>query len=319
MILIGIDGGGTKTDAVLCDETGRVLRRVRGGSTSPTSQTPEVAVARLGQILSALTRDFGGLSLSVEAAYAGLSGGGVGEYPALLHEALRGLLPNCRRLKNHNDALSALRSAIPLGDALVAIAGTGSCVFACVGGELHQVGGWGYLLGDEGSGFDLGVRALKGALREIDGRGERTALTEACRAILKTDVPRAIPRLYAGGRAEIASFAPVLLSAAESGDRVARQELEEAVESLAAQLRAGARLLAPGEHPVALAGSVWNSELYRRMMRERLGDGYSLRRTDLPPVYGCAVIALQQAGLTATPAFEAAFRESLGEAAPCGA
>ena len=60
MVLIGIDGGGTKTDAVLCDETGRVLRHVRGGSTSPTSQTPEVAVARLGQILSALSGELKG-------------------------------------------------------------------------------------------------------------------------------------------------------------------------------------------------------------------------------------------------------------------
>ena len=314
MYLIGIDGGGTKTDAVLCDASGRVLRRVRGGSSSPTSLGIEAAAASLEQVLTDLTRDFGGREMVVDSAYAGLSGSGTGDYPARMHEVLKRLLPNCLRLKNHSDALSALRSAIPRGDALVAIAGTGSCVFACVGDRMHQVGGWGYLLGDEGSGFDLGRRALRAALREIDGRGERTALTEACRAALGVEASRAIPRLYAGGRAEIASLAPVLLASAEAGDGVAKTELNGAVESLAEQIRAAARYLEADERPVALAGSVWNSALYTRMMKACLGDGYALCRTDLPPVYGCLVIALEQAGLEANREVENAFRRTFARA-----
>lgn len=313
MLLAGIDGGGTKTDAVLCDETGRVLRRIRGGPGSPTSQPLAQAIANIDAVMRRLTE---GIDAPIDSLYAGLSGGSVGNNTAVMRRELAAILPHVRILGNHTDALNALRSAIPAGDALVAICGTGSSVFAAVGDGLHQVGGWGHLLGDEGSGFDLGRRALMCALRELDGRGPNTALTAACRQVLGQDVTRAIPDLYVGGRALVASFGVVLLDTAGQGDAVALQQLKEAVSALAEQIRTGGRFLKASSKPVALAGSVWLSALYRDSMQAALGGGFVFHITDLPPVYGSFAMAMGQAGLAVTEGVENRFRETLLAAEP---
>lgn len=311
MRIVGIDGGGTKTDAVLCDESGRVYKRVIGGPASPTSQPVETAVVNLRRVMEELMAEYGGLEGRIDALFAGISGGGVGDNAAMLRWYFAEMLPGCVRLDNYNDAVNALRSAIPSGDGMIAISGTGSSVFANVNGEMFQAGGWGYLLGDEGSGFDLGRRALKSALREIDGRGEATSMTLACEKILAKPVNRAIPEIYAGGRAEIASFATVLLDAAEQGDAVASRQLDAAVESLAETIRAAGRYIETEQKRVAIAGSVWKNALYCERMRRALGEEYVLCRTDLPPVYGSFVVALRQAGIPVTDEIENAFRRTL--------
>lgn len=308
MRIIGIDGGGTKTDAVLCDETGRVLRRVRGGPGSPTSQPLAQAVGNLRAVLDAL---LAGQPGHIDALFAGLSGGSVGDNAAVMRRELAALLPGCGRLDNNTDALNALRSAVPAGDALVAICGTGSSVFAHAAGRLHQVGGWGHLLGDEGSGFDLGRRALTAALRELDGRGPATALTAACRDRLGQDVHRAVPRLYEGGRALVASFAPVLLEQAARGDAVAVREFETAAAGLAEAIQTAARFLPEGNKPLALAGSVWQSGFYRDAMQRMLGGDYVFHTTDLPPVYGSFAVAMGSLALSVTGDVEQRFRETL--------
>lgn len=314
MRIIGIDGGGTKTDAVMCDESGRVLKRVIGGPASPTSQPVETAIENIRRVLEVLLADVGGLNAQIDALFAGISGGGAGDNAAMLRRVFTQMLPSCSSLDNYNDAINALRSVIAQGDALSAISGTGSSVFANVSGRMIQAGGWGYLLGDEGSGFDLGQRALKSALREIDGRGQHTVLTEACRNLLGKPVNKAIPDLYAGGRAEIASFATVLLDAADKGDAVALQQLEVAAAGLAETILAAGRHIDASVKRVAVAGSVWNSARYCEKMQAMLGDSYVLCRTDLPPVYGSCVVALQQVGVAVTDEIENTFRNSMATA-----
>ncbi|MCI5771713.1 MAG: hypothetical protein MR021_02690 [Clostridiales bacterium] len=314
MLLIGIDGGGTKTEAVLCDETGRVLRHVRGGPSSPTSRPMEEAAGEIRRVLARLTDQVGGLTAPFDAMFAGLSGGGVGDNTPRMHTYLRDMLPACRELHNYNDAVNAFRSAIPSGDGLVAIAGTGSSVFACTGDRMFQTGGWGYLLGDEGSGFDLGRRALVSALRAIDGRDGDTLLVRACEEKLHMQVASAIPALYAGGRTGIADFAPVLLSVAEAGDARALAEMHGAADALCESIRAAAAHIAQRPVQVAIAGSIWKNALYRRRVEQTLGEDYQLRATDLPPVYGSFVIAAAYGGVKVSDETEKVFRETLGKA-----
>ncbi len=310
MRIVGIDGGGTKTDGVLCDETGRVLRRVRGGPGSPTSQPMAQAVQNINAVVRTLMQG----DAPIDALYAGLSGGSVGNNTEVMRRELKAVFPQVKNLGNHTDAINALRSAIPSGDALVAICGTGSSVFAQVGEELHQVGGWGHLVGDEGSGFDLGRRALNAALRELDGRGPHTALTVACRQVLGQDVTMAIPDLYVGGRALVASFGVVLLEQAEAGDAIAVRELQQALSGLAEQIVAAGRFLPTACKPVALAGSVWQNDLYRNSMQRALGENYVFHTTDLPPVYGSFAQAMGQLGLAVTDEVEKMFCQTLAQA-----
>lgn len=311
MKIVGIDGGGTKTEMVLCDEYGHVLNHVVGGPSSPTSQSVDRAIANIRDTLETLLKDFGGLHGKIDSLFAGISGGSVGNNSAMLKKEFEQMLPCCTVMNNGSDAVNALRSVVANGDALIAIAGTGSSVFANVGGEMHQVGGWGYLLGDEGSGFDLGQRALKSALRAIDGRGETTLLMQRCEEVLGETVAKAIPRLYAGGRMEIAAFARILLETAQQGDAVAQTQLDEAVRNLAETIIAAGRHIHSKPMRVAVAGSIWKNTLYYSKMQNELGENYLLCRTDLPPVYGSYVVAVQQIGILITEKIEECFRKTL--------
>ena len=107
----------------------------------------------------------------------------------------------------------------------------------------------------------------------------------------------AIPDLYVGGRALVASFGVVLLEQAEAGDAIAVRELQQALSGLAEQIVAAGRFLLSVRKPVALAGSVWQNDLYRNSMQRVLGENYVFHTTDLPPVYGSFAQAMGQLGL----------------------
>lgn len=309
--LIGIDGGGTKTDAALCDETGRVHVCRTDGPTNPTSVPKETVAARLESILDALTAPLGGRMARIDGCFVGVGGGGIAMNRAFLADCLTLLLPGAQALANGSDSVNALTSGIGIGDGIVAIAGTGSSVFARVGGAMHQTGGWGYLLGDEGSGYDLGRRALVSALRALDGRGPETVLTRLCAEKLGMPVTQAVAGIYEKGRAFIADFAPVLLEARDLSDPVACEQAEQAVGCLCEAIRvAGARLNAPVK-PVVMAGSVWQpGGFVEARTRNLLGEGFRLIRPTLPPLYGAILEAAALARVPTDEAFERTFRST---------
>lgn len=309
--LIGIDGGGTKTDAALCDETGRVRVRRTDGPTNPTSVPKETVAKRLEGLLDTLTAPLGGRKAQIDGCFVGVGGGGIAGNRVFLANCLTCLLPGARALANGSDSVNALSSGIGIGDGIVAIAGTGSSVFARVGGMMHQTGGWGYLLGDEGSGYDLGRRALVAALRALDGRGPETVLTRLCAQKLGMPVTQAVAGIYEKGRAFIADFAPLLLEARDLGDSVASEQAGQAVGCLCEAIRvAGARLDAPVK-PVVMAGSVWQSGGFvETRARDLLGEHFRLIRPTLPPLYGAILEAAALARVPTDAAFERAFRSS---------
>lgn len=312
MVLLGLDGGGTKTDMVLCDGTGRVLCRAIGGAASLTGQEQAAAFAHIEETVRRVTAPIGGPRAEIDAFFAGISGGGLAVNREKFRALFAELLPNARSRENASDSVNALSAGIGREDGVIAIAGTGSSVFARVRGEMRQVGGWGYLLGDEGSGFDLGRRALMAALRDLDGRGEKTCLREACEEKAGCTLREMIVRLYSqDSKRFVASYAPLLLAAAESGDHAARSELSIAAGDMAHAIATAAAFC--GRKRVVMGGSVWKSEVYRCAVRDALGEGYELIAPALPPVYGSIVEAAAQAGLRADAAFMKNFCETLTE------
>lgn len=179
--LLGLDGGGTKTDVLLCTAEGESVARCVSGPASITGQTEEEAFSHIREAVTQVMQAIGGLSAPVEGFYAGISGGGLGANRKRFHALFEELLRGVRAWDNGSDSVNALSSGIGPGDGIIAIAGTGSSVFARCQGEMRQVGGWGYLVGDEGSGYDLGRRAIIAALRDLDGRGEKTLLRKNAR------------------------------------------------------------------------------------------------------------------------------------------
>lgn len=160
-----------------------------------------------------------------------------------------------------DDAEPVLAAAVPDRCGVALVCGTGSLAWGrSQPGEVARVGGWGYLLGDEGSGYQLACRGLRAALRAADGRGPSTCLLPLLLGALNvSSTEELVERVYGGpaSRQELAALAPVVLAAAEQ-DGEARRIVEAGAAELAEMVAALVRRLAlvPGDYPLALAGGL---------------------------------------------------------------
>ncbi|HEX6800574.1 MAG TPA: BadF/BadG/BcrA/BcrD ATPase family protein [Ktedonobacterales bacterium] len=270
-LFLGVDGGGTSTRAVLVDTSGEV--RGRGAASSANQEVigRDAAVAAVHAAVHAALAE-AGAELPVRAAWVGLAGV---DSPADA-EALRpALAPLADHLRVSNDA-ELLVGALPGGVGVALIAGTGSIALGRnAAGETTRAGGWGHIFGDEGSGYALGVAALRAAARAADGRGEPTALRLAVLRTLDVAAPYAlIARVHQDcDKAAIARLASLVVAEAEADDAVARTILHQAAADLAEQAHAVMRTLAL-EAPVALAlggGLLLEAPAYRAVVLEALG------------------------------------------------
>lgn len=305
-LVIGIDGGASATAAVLADaRTGAALGR---GEAGPSNIQAVGETAALRELNTAVAGAFRAAKLpraKVAAAALGLAG--VDRQEGL--DVIRGwaeLVQLSDRLTVANDATLLFAAGTPEGWGLAVIAGTGSIAFALDRrGKDARAGGWGYLLGDEGSAFRIGLVALRAACRAADGIGEPTSLLPAFLEKLDSPDPREfIPAVYRGSwdKAFIAGLAPLVLSAAADGDRVATRLMDEEARELA-RTAAGAVAaggLPPQGLPVALTGGlVIHSAAYReRFLTELRACGVNPGPVGLvdEPVVGAVVLARKLVG-----------------------
>ena len=253
---VGVDGGATKTTAVVVDAAGRERGRGTAGSSNQAAVGLERAVAAVQAAVAEATRAIGGPE-ALAVAWIGLAGvDRPGDREAML--AHLGLLAGAVRLTNDGELVL---SALPGGVGVAAIAGTGSITIGRdPGGKRVRAGGWGHLIGDEGSGWGLGRGALQAAARAADGRGPGTALLDA---VLRhwdlTDPSEIIGRVYhREDKATIARLSALVFAAARDGDAVARNLVAQAAAEIALGIRAVAEALdlAEGPLPLALAGGL---------------------------------------------------------------
>lgn len=295
---IAIDGGGTKTEGLLCTDDGSIVCRAAGGASNPNDigmkQSCECLRAVADELCAALPD-----GATASSLFAGVSGA-VGNADAL-EAALDGTATSVRVASDAVNLLSCAGS----GDGACLISGTGSVCFVRTGSKIHRIGGWGYLIDGAGGGYDIGRDALAAVLRAYDGRGEKTSLTAGLEKIFGTTVAEAIPEIYRGGKSRIASLAPIVFDAADSGDAVSQQILDRNAAYLAEILEAAARLLRHGTNEscrVILGGSLLTAAdgLYDRL-RASVPRHIRLIRTGAPPVYGAFCEALSADGREPSP------------------
>jgi N-acetylglucosamine kinase-like BadF-type ATPase len=280
---LGVDGGQSSTSAILGDENGRVVGAGRGGPCNhvKTGDGRQKFVSAMESSVGAACAAAGLDPRTVRFASACLGfSGGPADKEALLHETL----PADRITVTH-DGLIALSGATAGKPGIIMIAGTGSfCFGRNAAGETARAGGWGYIYGDEGGGFDLTRQALRASLRMEEGWGA-------------TDANDLNHRFYTPEfpRPQIASFSKLVSEAALEGDAVARDILQQGAQHLAMFVAAARhKLFREGEHAeVAYIGGVWKSDLVRERFRTlvELEDGNHVG----PPVYAPAVGALLEA------------------------
>ncbi len=302
-LVIGVDGGGTNTVALLADRaTGAVLGR---GVSGPSNIQSVGVEAGLKALDAAIDRAFAAANLpraKVGSIALGLAGIDRQEGLDVIHGwAARAEVAD--RLRTANDATLLLAAGTPDGWGLAVIAGTGSIAFVrSATGEVGRCGGWGHTLGDEGSAYLLALNGLRAACRAADRVGPATELLPKFLTRMNlAGAPDLIPAIYRGpwDRAAIAGMAPVVLEAAESGDAVAggivRAEATELAHTAAAAVR---NLGLPATLPVALAGGLLvGSAAYRAAFLAALtADGVTPAPATLVRDPACGAVILARAG-----------------------
>ncbi len=296
-IVIGVDGGQSSTLALVASLDGQILGE---GHAGPSNHIYEPG--GLERLHNALNQSINGALKSANASPAdvvsvclGMTGGAT--YAA---EIAKTLFPNAA-LHAHNDIVTALAGAATGQSGIVVIAGTGSVAYGRLAdGRDARAGGWGYLLGDEGSAYDIGCAALRAIYQAADGRGAPTQLSRTILDQLRfDDLPALHQAMYSGKieRAAIARLAALVGNAAREGDTVSLELLAAAGRSLAACVIAVAERLGQLDLPVYTTGGVFRAgELllhpFRNVIQSRFAN-MAVHPAAYSPSVGALFLALQ--------------------------
>lgn len=267
----GVDAGGSKTLAVVVDERGREVGRGLSGSANYHTIGVDQAAAHVREALEVAIHAANG-SLPLAGLWIGIAGVDRADDCDLWLPRLQPLAASVRLT---NDA-ELILSALPGGVGVGLIAGTGSIAFGRdPSGGIVRAGGWGYLMGDEGSGYDIARQALRAAARAADGRGPETALLEAMMNHWGVESPYdLIGSVYAAPDvATLARLASMTLATARAGDPEAQRIVALAADELALAALTVAARLQLAETPMALAlggGLLVNDSEFRSAIESRI-------------------------------------------------
>lgn len=255
-IYAGIDGGGTKTAVVIVDAEGNELSRHQTATSNAAVVGHDQAGSTLRQGLLAAI-DQAGADLELQGAWFGLSGSDRPEDQARLLPFVNDLAKVVRMSNDAELVLGALDESV----GIAVVSGTGSIAYGRnAEGDRARSGGWGQIIGDEGSGYDLARGMLDAYAREIDGRGPATSCTSRLMAHLNLKEPfQIISWVYASGtsKGDIAALSAIVVEEANAGDEVAQRIIRESARELAVTVGAAARRLGfAGSLPVALTGGM---------------------------------------------------------------
>lgn len=228
-LFLGVDGGGTSTKACIIDENVNVVSLGYGGPSNIYSTPEHVVSQSIGDAVQGAIRNIPKQvrEADIEAACIGLSGAG---RPEDISRATRVVGPVMGGIPFLlvEDTKTALYGGLGGQDGIVVISGTGSNCLGLRNGEFKRAGGWGSLLGDEGSAYSIARRALTAALKDYDGRGPNTSLTERFMECFGVDTPEGIlPAVHSKGRPDIADLSMLVFEESEKGDEVASNIIQE--------------------------------------------------------------------------------------------
>jgi N-acetylglucosamine kinase-like BadF-type ATPase len=293
---LGIDAGGSKTQALLADETGRVIAGGRGGGANLRTH----GELQVEKILHAVVDEAQG-AVRADAVALGIAGADRPDDHAVLREILRRMGFKSRVIVT-NDARVAFVAGSAERVGLALVCGTGSIAWGQNrAGEIARAGGWGWHLGDEGSGFWIGVRAIREVLRAVDGRAPRTSLEQPLFSHFGIAEPGQILHAVYDGefpRHHVARFAVQVEGAALSGDAVAAHILEAAAGELALAARSViTRLrLEEGPYDVILSGGTFAAvpTLAQNVEESLRTPGARIVRLGEEPAIGAVRLALEE-------------------------
>jgi len=320
MYVLAIDGGGTKTSAVICDELGNIYAKVVTTRSNPTAMDVQYFQSTIHTILQNLQQQNSQVFAAIDSCFAGMAGVKELQAEEVVESIVRQYVPKTAPVIVDNDALIALYAGT-LGQAgIVQIAGTGAITMGYDREQhFHRVGGWGYVFDDEGSGYDLGVQVLKAIFQSYDGRGNPTALTDVVlRYFSVENVPQLIERIYGEEhpRTVIAPLSKYVFDVAAKGDPVAIKIIEDASKKYYVAIKACYAHMTweEGKVLVVLVGGVFNNEAYflPKLQQFAQADEISLQFMTpvLQPIGGAVIAAFKQVNIQIASDFVGDFQRN---------
>jgi glucosamine kinase len=272
---LGIDGGGTGCRARIEDATGTVLGQGLSGPAT-TRLGMDEAWASIARAFGAALEEAGLGPSEIARIHAGVGLAGIGRKGAL--EALRAIKHPFASIDFVSDGEGACLGAHSGRDGAIVIAGTGSIGLGFVEGRHLRVGGYGFPISDEGSGADLGLKAVQLALRAHDGRHEKTALLAEIMQRFQNDPMEAVAWMDRASATDYAALAPMVMRHADQGDAAGRRIVQSAAEHIDTLIRT---LFDEGAPRVSLLGGLssplepWLAPDVRRRLKPIDGDAVS--------------------------------------------
>jgi N-acetylglucosamine kinase-like BadF-type ATPase len=306
-IVLGVDGGGTSTKVAILGLDGSLLATAMSGPSNYDDVGIDTAKANIAAAIRDAAGSIGKQPNHFAAAFFGMAG--------VISPADRAVIATISDeleiapsnfVGIDHDIRIALAGGLCGGEGIALIAGTGS---SCYGenqeGESWRCGGWGHLLDDGGSSYDIGRRAMVALVRSVDGRLPSFPIGGEIMAAINIESSQQIlRRIHHDGlsRSEIAALARLVTKSADNGDKASQQIINEAVEDLALLVETTARVLFKDGNPnvVLLGGIAESSDIYRRAVVSAINrrcPGVDVVKPKLPAVIGAGLLALRQLGV----------------------
>ena len=288
---IGIDGGGTKSDCILADENNYIINSVRGGALNLFNLGPAESAITIQQIISSCLLSSNIKLSQITGIGIGAAGAGQLEDAIELEKILTQLYPVGIKIKVVSDAEAALEGAFTGKPGCILIAGTGSIIYGkddnC---NIYRCGGYGKLLGDQGSGYSIGRKGLTAVIKQYDQSGKHTAIT---RLLFEkfgiSSFKKVIHSVYKESF-DVASVAPLVIEAAAMNDSVAIEIIDEETDSLIELISYMAGKLKKNSINIVFIGTLIATEnYYSSVLKKKIENSnkvITIKLAEYPPAMG---------------------------------
>lgn len=291
-VMLGVDGGGTKTEFVLFDKDGNVYARTVEGASNPNAVGIDGSFATLKLGIDKML----GVTPAIDGIFIGCAGFSLGENVSEIKEKLAYTYPQIK-IKCSTDIYNVIASACDDDNCIAVICGTGSSVFACNDGNLTRVTGWGYLLGKSGSGYDLGRDAIYACLQEMDGLGKKTELTTLVSKRAGNNVSQIISSVYKSDQTYVASFAKDVIIACKNGDEVALEILDNNAKRLAEVINFTHEKHGKSNKIIASGSIFTTNDVFLDAMKKHLKSGLEIIIPTTSQVLGACKLCAKNLGI----------------------